>query len=251
MGKWVRTWAVLLGLLPLTGWGAQAKVFLPEPWIEAGLDTHLFPRFMFKSRIRLEATAVDAEALFALRPMAADETGIHVANVDDLMIGVIATGATSEPMRAFADWLLSEPGRAALLDFSLAGAPLFTTPVRVQPVVAEVALTGDPVRGKQLSEAHCGRCHVVDRAKPFGAIGNSPSFHAMRSFTDWLPTFSAFYTANPHRALIAIESVQDPHTDQTPVHIARIKLTLDDVLDIVTFVGTLEPLDLGAPVQAR
>lgn len=251
MGKWVRTWAVLLGLLPLTGWASQAQVFLPESWIEAGLDTHLFPRFMFKSRIRLQATPVEAEADFALRPMAPDEGGIHVANVDELMIGVVKTTQSSESMAAFAEWLLSDPGRAALLDFSLGGAPLFSTPVRVQPVVAEVQLTGDPVRGKQLSEAHCGRCHVVDRSKPFGAIGNSPSFHAMRSFTDWLPTFSVFYTANPHRGLIAIESVQDPHTDQRPVHIARIKLTLDDVLDIVTFVSTLEPLDLGAPVQAR
>lgn len=251
MCRWLRCWVIVWVAFPLSGVAADARVFIPEPWLDAGLDQHLFPRFMFKSQVRLQATRDAATADFALRPMAPDEAGVHVANVDELMIGVIAEQSSPKALTVFAQWLTSEPGRAALLDFEFAGAPLFTTPKRVQQAVVEVALTGDAARGKQLSERHCARCHVVDRAKPFGAIGNSPSFHAMRSFADWLPTFSTFYAANPHRALIAIESIQDPHTEQRPVHIARIHLTLDDVLDIVTFVSTLEPLDLGAPVQAR
>ena len=251
MCRWLRYWIVAWLFFPLAGIAADARVFIPEPWLDAGLDQHLFPRFMFKSRVRLSATSDETKADFGLRPMAPDESGVHVANVDELMVGLVAEQASPKAMAVFAEWLKSDPGRAALLDFQLAGVPLFTTPKRVQPVVVEVALTGDVTRGKQLSELHCARCHVVDRSKPFGAIGNSPSFHAMRSFTDWLPTFSTFYGANPHRALIAIESIQDPHTDLRPVHIARIHLTLDDILDIVTLVSTLEPLDLGAPVQAR
>jgi len=252
MVRWIVPCLVLVFVAAPGVFASDFRVFIPDVWRDAGLDRHLFPRFAFKSQMRLIATENEATAAFGFQLAPPGDDGVQIANLDELPVSLIPSDPDArDAMMQFSGWLSSGPGRSALLDFRIDGEPIFSVPTKPIEEAPALVLTGDPARGKALSEMHCARCHVVDRAKPFGAIGNSPSFHAMKSFEDWLPTFSNFYNANPHRALIAIESIRDPHTDQRPVHIARIQLSLDDVVDILAFVGTLEALDLGAPVQAR
>jgi mono/diheme cytochrome c family protein len=114
-----------------------------------------------------------------------------------------------------------------------------------------VSVEGDASEGAKLALAHCGRCHVVDARNPFGGIGSTPSFGAMRSAPDWLERFSAFWAFNPHPAFTQVADITEPFSDQRPPPIAPLELTLDEVMAITAFVATLPPKDLGARVQAR
>ena len=111
-------------------------------------------------------------------------------------------------------------------------------------------IVGDLENGRELSTNHCRRCHKVDRADKYAGIGNSPSFHAMRSFEDWYTRFSAFYAVSPHKALISVEG-SGIEKDRDLITIAPIDLKMSDVNDIVAFVHSLTPLDLGKPIQAN
>ena len=90
----------------------------------------------------------------------------------------------------------------------------------------------------------------MDRADKYAGIGNSPSFHAMRSFEDWYTRFSAFYAVSPHKALISVEG-SGIEKDRDLITIAPIDLKMSDVNDIVAFVHSLTPLDLGKPIQVN
>jgi hypothetical protein len=72
----------------------------------------------------------------------------------------------------------------------------------------------------------------------------------MRSFDDWLVRFSRFYAVSPHKALIIVEG-SGISKDPSLISMEPIRLTLEEVNDIVAFVHSLEPLDLGRPIQAN
>ena len=94
--------------------------------------------------------------------------------------------------------------------------------------------------GQSLVHQHCSRCHVIPGLNPFGGIGSTPSFSAMKWLDDWRRRFEIFYTLLPHPALVRIEGVSDPRDKSLPAFSNEISLTLKEVDDILAFVETIK-----------
>ena len=98
---------------------------------------------------------------------------------------------------------------------------------------------------------NCGRCHAIDESNRKKTIGSTPSFGALRTFQDWEYRFEAFYTLNPHPSFTQIEEVTPPFPAGSPPAITPIKLTLDELYEILAFTRQIEPADLGRAVQSN
>ena len=94
--------------------------------------------------------------------------------------------------------------------------------------------------GRAIVAAHCTRCHVVPDINPKGGIESTPSFTAMKNLADWRRRFEVFYTLPPHPALVTIEDVSDERDKSRPVFVQEIKLQLDDIERILSYVDTIE-----------
>ena len=219
-----------------------------ETVIPSELVQYVVPRFSLKTRIRLDRveSAGDIQ-LVTDRP----ETGVEVLKlVSGETVYVTAVGGAVEnsDYQAFVDWLISEPGRATIADFELDGQQIAIPATAEEAAPIEMVIVGNLENGRELSHDHCRRCHKVDRADKYAGIDNAPSFHAMRSFDDWYIRFSTFYAVSPHKALISVEG-SGIKKDRALITIAPIDLRMDDINDIVAFVHSLTPLDLGKPIQ--
>lgn len=95
-------------------------------------------------------------------------------------------------------------------------------------------------RGKQLSQIHCARCHVIGDFNRNGGISSTPSFQLLvKALKDYEERFSTFYARPPHPAVIAITGIDK--RDDLPFNAAPVTLTLDNVKDILAFARTLKP----------
>jgi len=94
--------------------------------------------------------------------------------------------------------------------------------------------------GRAIVAEHCTRCHVVPDVNPKGGIESTPSFTAMKNLADWRRRFEVFYTLPPHPALVTIEDVSDERDKSRPVFVQEIKLQLDDIERILSYVDTIE-----------
>lgn len=236
------TW-VILSFSPAYGLSLSIQASVPE-----GLIDYLLPRFGLKTQVRFSRLPQDGDLQFTLR---SDPDAIPIFELNDGSIGYLraARWVQDDPAYlAFRDWLLSEAGRATILDYRESGVAI-AVPVDPEPEAEiPVVIVGDPAVGQSLSLTHCSRCHKVDRAAKYSGMDSSPSFHAMRGFDDWFVRFSSFYTVSPHKALISVRG-SGIEKDRELITIAPIDLTIEQVNDIVAFVHTLEPLDLGRPIQ--
>ena len=98
-------------------------------------------------------------------------------------------------------------------------------------------------KGREIVRQHCTRCHVVPNMNPYGGIGSTPSFAALKWLADWEHRFEVFYTLPPHPALVSIQGVSEERSASLPVFVAEIELQIDDVEAILSFVRTLETPD--------
>ena len=57
-----------------------------------------------------------------------------------------------------------------------------------------------------------------------------------------------FYAVSPHKALISVQG-SGIKKDRNLIAISPIDLEISDINDIVAFVNSLTPLDLGKPIQ--
>ncbi|NBT41142.1 MAG: hypothetical protein EBT20_11870 [Alphaproteobacteria bacterium] len=96
-------------------------------------------------------------------------------------------------------------------------------------------------RGQFLVHQHCSRCHVIPGLNPYGGIGSTPSFSAMKWLDDWRRRFEIFYTLPPHPALVRIEGISDPRDKSLPAFSNEISMTLKEIDDILSFVETIKP----------
>ena len=94
--------------------------------------------------------------------------------------------------------------------------------------------------GRKLVREHCTRCHVIGDINPYGGIGSTPSFEAMKNLSDWRERFEAFFILPPHPSLVRIEGVSDERPKNLPAFSHEIMLTLEEVGDILAYVDTLE-----------
>ena len=98
-------------------------------------------------------------------------------------------------------------------------------------------------KGREIVRQHCTRCHVVPEMNPYGGIGSTPSFAALKWLSDWEHRFEVFYSLPPHPALVSIQGVSEERSASLPVFVAEIELQIDDVDAILSFVRTLETPD--------
>ena len=98
-------------------------------------------------------------------------------------------------------------------------------------------------KGREIVRQHCTRCHVVPDMNPYGGIGSTPSFAAMKWLDDWERRFEVFYTLPPHPALVNIVGVSEARSKALPVFIAEIELQIEDIEPILAFARTLKTPD--------
>ncbi len=225
----------------------------PPELAETGLLKHLFPRFRFRSRIRIAPAEPGTAADLELAP-APPGTPVFTERTTGRTWHLRLPPAGSprrDKAEAFLVWLQGKPGRAAVAAFPPGGEPLFQPVEEVAQARQATVFSGDPARGHEIARAHCMRCHVVDDENPFAGIGSTPSFAAMRSFPDWEDTFAAFWAANPHRAVVTVEELSAEKDPARPLHVAPVMLSMKDLDDLMAYVATIAPKDLGKPIEFR
>jgi len=108
------------------------------------------------------------------------------------------------------------------------------------------AAAQDYAPGEKLTILHCGRCHVVSAKNRKGGIGSTPSFAVLRTIEDWEDRMKAFWSLRPHPGFTQIEGVTQPFPAGRPPAVYPIRLTLDEVAEIVKYARTIEPANLGS-----
>lgn len=116
---------------------------------------------------------------------------------------------------------------------------LFLTALLTQKGIADDIV----LKGREIVRQHCTRCHVVPDMNPYGGIGSTPSFAAMKWLDDWEQRFEVFYTLPPHPALVNIVGVSEERSESLPVFVSEIKLQIEEVDAILAFIRTLETPD--------
>jgi len=235
---------------------ASLLLGVPKALEKTGLVRYLLPRFHFKFRIKVVAVPAGAPADMVLT----GETGgaarrdVFVAKAAGTRFALAITAPQGPRRKAaakFRDWLLSKPGRAAIAAYPPGKPPLFKAAPKAVRVVAMAALTGDAKHGHQLASQHCSRCHVVDKKRPFSGIGSSPSFSGLRTRPDWRGVFRTFWSVSPHASVISVKGMSERKSPAAASNIVPIQLTPEDVNDILAYVATIKPKDLGAPIALR
>lgn len=98
---------------------------------------------------------------------------------------------------------------------------------------------GDIEAGREVSQRHCARCHVVGDFNPMGGISSTPSFQLLAKRDDWLERFQTFYERRPHPVFVRVPGV--PRWTQLPSHVKEFEITRKNIEDIIAFIETLEP----------
>ncbi len=214
---------------------------------ETGFLQFIMPRFSLKTGIRprLETKAATADAFWDTEGGQPVMEGLgrsyfmRVANPN--------TPAGQKAQR-FADWLASEIGQRTIEQFKIDEMAVFSF---VQPKASplrEIVFEGDVVQGEILAFKNCARCHEIGTRNLMKGIGSTPSFGLLRGLPDWQERFMTFYLRLPHPSITQIEGITEPFDQARPPTIHPLLLTEAEVEDILTFVATVEPVDLGAPL---
>ena len=253
----------------------KSLILAADERLEAsGLLKYVIPRFALKKGIRVQVrTAVSgdlAEAAQAsdalLGPVAVAESLRQGGYGQDLRSAFYVDGAAedetyavllhtsgenSEYAAVFLDWLTSEIGQRTIATFSPPDHPGYVPgAMKVAPVAAALP-EGDLDAGEKLAHLHCGRCHVISNKNPFGGIGSTPSFPALRAIPDWRDKLMSFWAVPPHRSFMRIVDISPPFDPERPPHIAPVILTQEEMDAIVAFAARIEPKDLGAAINIR
>lgn len=224
---------------------AQEKSFTlqaPSAFKDSGFLRYLLPRFSLKTGIKVYLLQGGAQARFGAEGTPVFREGARLWR--------FASGGHPAAER-FEIWLLSDTGKLTIEEFAPNGIAVFQAKIETAAVAKPKPLTGDAALGARVSLEKCGRCHVVHESNRMKAIGSTPSFALMRSFKDWRRRYEAFYLLNPHPAFTQVFEVTDPFAAHLPSPIVPIEVSLDEIAAIVAYVATLQPADLGSPIQSQ
>ncbi len=214
----------------------------PSAFQDSGFLRYLLPRFSLKTDIKIQLVEEGALARFGVEGTPVFREGAQVWR--------FAAGGSTAAER-FETWLLSETGKRRIEGFAPNGSAVFQARIEKAAVAKLKPLKGDAALGARVSLEKCGRCHVVHESNRMKAIGSTPSFALMRGFEDWRRRYEAFYLLNPHPAFTQVFEVTDPFAAHLPSPIAPIEVTLNEIAAIVAYVASLQPVDLGSPIQSQ
>ncbi len=180
----------LLAAAPALAQGKAFDLQAPQALVETGFLKHLLPRFSLKTGIRI--TVVDGPGAAAF-----GTEGVPVFRQGET-IWYFWSGDDPHT-KTFGDWLASDVGKGTIEGFKREGVAMFSSDVAVEEVEEVAVLTGDLALGESESLYKCGRCHVVNEKNRMNAIGSTPSFALMRSFSDWQSGSRRSFCSNPIR----------------------------------------------------
>jgi len=100
------------------------------------------------------------------------------------------------------------------------------------------------LRGLEIAQKHCSRCHVVSENNKFSSIETTPSFFGLRAMKDWRERFNEFFVRPPHPALVNVLDVTE-RSKKLPAFVSEIDLTLDQIEDLISYVEKLKKKDLN------
>ncbi len=96
---------------------------------------------------------------------------------------------------------------------------------------------GEADAGRNISQTHCARCHVVGYFNPMGGIGSTPSFQLLAKRNDWLARFGNFFERRPHPVFVRVPDVA--RWTELPSHVKEFAVSPANIDDIIAFVETL------------
>jgi len=207
---------------------------------ESGFLQYLLPRFSLKHGVRITQVEQGGDVVIGAQ-------GIPVFVGLDTVWHVAASDTAG--VELFTNWLLSDIGKRTIESFRKDGVAVFSAQVAAEAIAVQMTFDGDPVRGEELSLQHCGRCHVINESNRMDGMGQTPSFALMRTFEDWQRRFSTFYVLNPHPSFTQIADITLPFAANLPPAIVPVEITQDELDHILSYVATIAPADLGAPLQ--
>lgn len=222
----------------------QFRLAVPAEIVESGLLKHLLPRFSLKTQVKISVVDVDAVAEVSLGTV-----GFPVFDGAGGKWRALVHVPDHAGVQKFSDWITSEIGQRTIASFVVDGVQQFTLPEAETVQEVAVQMDGDATAGQDISRQKCGRCHVVIASERMNAIGSTPSFFALRSLPDWDERFGAFYTLNPHPAFTQVDEVTPPFPSDRPSPIVPVRITISDLESVLAYVASLEPADLGAPLE--
>jgi len=217
----------------------------PEILVESGFLRFLLPRFSLKTGIRIEQLPNGADVTFSTQSGEPFMEGLDTV----FYLRTHTTGQNrARNAERFVDWLFSETGQRTIEQYTLNGVAPFSA-IEAKPIPEpELVFIGDPARGEAFSYTNCGRCHVVGQRNRMKGIGSTPSFRLLRGLPDWHERFSTFYVRIPHPSMTQVEDITLPFSPSRPPAHYPLRLNQSQLEDILSFVYTLEPADLGAPL---
>jgi len=216
---------------------------------KSGLMRFLLPRFSLKTGVGIHVQLLADDAtppIGALRLHSGPGTPVLARN--DRVFTLSQPDPDNKAAMQFHDWVRSDIGQRTISQFTPDDGVPFSGAANIQSEMQETVVSGDAKRGEVLAFANCGRCHVIGARNRMKGIGSTPSFALMRGFDDWEERFRGFYALNPHPSFTQIIGVTAPFDKSRPPPISPLRLTPREHDDIVAFTGTIEPVDLGAPL---
>lgn len=253
---WMSVVALLFAVGAAHGQASDLKLASSFELKESGVLNYILPRFSLKTGIRFGLVTLEQEGEM---PSGADlvMTRVKPSGAEGRLfmqgLGaryyIAAHDLNDKKSKRFLDWLASEVGQNTIEAFAPDGVQIFTANAVLQDVAAKVVFDGDTTAGKALAYRNCGRCHVVGDANRMKGIGSTPSFALLRTFADWQTRFQIYFTLNPHPPFSQITGITEPFDPAYPPSIVPLALTEKELDAILAFVATIEPADLGAPLQ--
>lgn len=250
--------SALIGVMMLGPGPAQSDdrdlaLFAAPALIDSGLIRFLLPRFSLKAGIgvHVQTFAGDAPVQSGVALMRADNAGKAgqlALRGQGQEYAVVQSDPDDPAASKFTKWLLSDIGQRTIAQFTPESGAGFVGAADEQVAAPVVVLTGNALDGETLSYGKCARCHVIGPRNRMKGIGSTPSFAVLRSLDDWLVRFGEFYVRNPHPSFSQIPGLTPPFDPSRPPPISPLRLSQQDLDDIIAFVGTIEPADLGAPL---
>ena len=223
------------------------RLLVPDTLEKTGLPDHLLPRFSLKTSVKVSRVTSGEPAELELNT---DNRGTAVFEGPAATWYLDVVQSTPAADR-FVEWLVSDAGGRAITGYQPDDGAMFTLPVIAEVEEAPVIRDGDAIAGERLSLVHCGRCHVVNEKNRMKAIGSTPSFALIRALDNWEFRFEAFYALKPHPAFTQVDGITQPFDPARPSPIEPMRMSGQDLDAILAYVVTIEPADLGAPLQTQ
>lgn len=221
----------------------------PSGLTKSGILQFLIPRFSLKNATRVTVSGTPEGSHANLNSQG---KGLPVIKGPSEIWSLEITGSENKDATArFEKWLTGETGRKTIAAFTVDGQTMFS-PADPQAEKKVVKVRGaDADLGEQISQARCGRCHMVNEKTRLTTIGSTPSFALMRGFEDWENRFLGFFALRPHPAFTIVKDVTPPFDPERPSPIYPIEVTLAEIDAIVAYVESMEPADIGAPLKLQ